>query len=115
LVNGVYFGYDFALNQWKPITAEGIADGGIRVDQLGAIPTFAWASLGTNLAFGYYIEALEQGVDIAELNAINAICEMDEAQEEVEVDYAYLNPSKLLIKFPIDGKFKVNYFDKEGM
>lgn len=115
LVNGVYFGYDFVLNQWKPITAEGIADGGIRVDQLGAIPTFAWASLGTNLAFGYYIEALEQGVDVAELNAINAICEMDEAQEEVEVDYAYLNPSKLLIKFPIDGKFKVNYFDKEGI
>jgi hypothetical protein len=119
LVNGVYFGYDFSLYQWKPIAASEIETKGIQANQLGAIPKISWSTLGKNLAFGYYIEAEEEGVDVAELKSIDAVCTIDTIQEEAsfmtDVEYSYLAFDKLLVKFLNKGNYKVTYYDKEGI
>lgn len=119
LVNGVYYGYDFAFYQWKPIAASEIETKGIRVDQIGAIPEASWNLLGTDLAFGYFIEAEEEGTDVANLKSIDIKCNVNETQEEaldsIDMTYSYLSPSLLLIRFLTDGRYKVNYLDKEGV
>ena len=117
LVNGVYFGYDFDLFQWKAIAASEIEEKGILISQIGAIPKSSWALLGDKLAFGYYIESELEEIDIAKLKSINILTTIEDSEEESsdinDYEYSYITPSKMLIKFLTDGSYKVNYLDKE--